>query len=448
MQIKNYMRASNILGLNSRGALFTGKYNSRKAKRIADSKIQTDRVLRAAGVAHPKIFKKLRSLNDVYTFDWSTLPDAFALKPSRGLGGDGIIVVKKKLKTEKNQKLQWLTASKQKVSAEDLKLQTLDILEGAFSMGNEPDIAFIQEYVGRHPAFRKLAFRGTPDIRIIVFNKIPVMAMLRLPTKESGGRANLHQGALGLGIDIATGITTKAIQNNKEIIFKPETTRKLRGIKIPLWNTILKTAVNGQIASGLGYAGVDIVLHPEKGPQIIELNAQPGLSIQLANMEGLKRRLDRVDDINVIDSDHGVKIAKALFASKFVHRVRNTDDIKTIKAIEEIKIIDSKNKQTKILAKIDTGAWSSTIDISLAKKLGLLRKEKIITTRRKLSALGEEQRPVIAFTFWIAGKKIVTRATVSDRKPLRYQVLIGRIDLQGFLISPTIDKDNLVKSKW
>ncbi len=408
------MKSTSILGLNSRGVLFTGKYNSRSAKRIADSKIQTDRVLRIAGVPHPKIFTKFKNPNDVFSFDWSTLPDAFALKPSRGLGGDGIVVVKKRTSN-----LEWMTSSKIRITAEDLKMQCLDILEGAFSMGNEPDIAFVQEYVGRHSSFRKLAFRGTPDIRVIVFNKIPVMAMLRLPTKESGGRANLHQGALGLGIDISTGITTKAIQHNKEIVYKPDTTRKLRGIKIPFWNTILKTAVEGQIASGLGYAGVDIVLHPEKGPQIIELNAQPGLSIQLANMEGLKRRLDRVDDINVVDSEHGVKISKALFASKFVHRVKNTDDVKTIKAIEEVKIVNANGKQIKILAKIDTGAWSSTIDISLAKKLGLLRKNRIIMTRRKLSSLGEEQRPVIAFTFWLAGRKIVTRATVSDRKPLR-----------------------------
>ncbi len=437
------MRSSSILGLNARGALFTGKYNSRRAKRIADSKIQTDRVLRLAGVPHPKIFKKFTTAQDVFDFEWSNLPDAFALKPSRGLGGDGIIVVKKR-----TQHTTWMTSSKQIITAEDLKLHSLDILEGAFSMGNDPDVAFIQEYVGRHSAFKKLSFRGTPDIRIIVFNKIPVMAMLRLPTKESGGRANLHQGAIGLGIDIASGITTKAIHHNREIVYKPETTKKLRGIKIPLWNTILKTAVEGQIASGLGYAGVDIVLHPEKGAQIIELNAQPGLSIQLANMEGLKRRLDRVDDINVIDAEHGVKIAKALFASKFVYRVKNSDDVKTINAIEEVKIIDANGKSTIILAKIDTGAWSSTIDINLAKKLGLLRKNKILMTRKKLSSLGEEQRPVISLSFWLAGRKIVTRATVSDRKLLRYPVLIGRIDLQGFLISPTIEKENLVKAKW
>jgi len=437
------MKISSILGLNARGALFTGKYNSRKAKRIADSKLQTDRILRHAGVAHPIIFTKFKTANEVFSFKWSDLPDAFALKPSRGLGGEGIIVVKKRLDS-----LVWLTASKQKITAEDLKLHTLDILEGAFSMGNEPDSAFVQEYVGRHSAFRKLAFRGTPDIRIIVFNKIPVMAMLRLPTKESGGRANLHQGALGLGVDIASGITTKAILNNKEITYKPGTSRKLRGIKIPFWNKILETAVTGQIASGLGYAGVDIVLHPEKGPQIIELNAQPGLSIQLANMEGLRKRLDRVDDIFVMTADHGVKIAKALFASKFAQRVKNIEDIKTLQAIEEVKLVDIYGKGNKVLAKIDTGAWSSTIDINLAKKLGLLRKNKIITTRKKLSSLGEEQRPVISLSFWLGGRKIMTRVTVSDRKSLRYQVLIGRIDLQGFLISPTIDKDNLVKAKW
>ena len=437
------MKTSSILGLNSRGVLFTGKYNSRMSKKIADSKIQTDRILRNANVAHPMIIKKFKTAGDVFNFKWSDLPDAFALKPSRGLGGDGIIVVKKKIADNL-----WLTASKQKISAEDLKLQTLDILEGAFSMGNEPDIAFIQEYVGRHLSFRKLAFRGTPDIRIIVFNKIPVMAMLRLPTRESMGRANLHQGALGLGIDIASGITTKAILNNREIIYKPDTNKKLRGIKIPYWNKILETAVAGQIASGLGYAGVDIVLHPEKGPQIIELNAQPGLSIQLANMEGLKRRLERVDDINVMTAEHGVKIAKALFASKFVHRVKNTEDVKTIQAIEEVKVIDAEGRPIKVLAKIDTGAWSSTIDINLAKKMGLLRKNKIIMTRRKLSSLGEEERPVISLSFWLSGRRINTRVTVSDRKLLRYSILVGRIDLQGFLISPTIDKENLVKAKW
>src|SRR5688572_1040037 len=137
------------------------------------------------------------------------------------------------------------------------------------------------------------------------------MAMLRLPTKESGGRANLHQGAIGVGVDIATGITTRAIWHGEQIVFKPGTEKKLRGIKIPSWTTILETAVRTQMSSHLGYIGVDIVLHPDKGPMVLETNAQPGLQIQLANMEGLKKRLERIEDLDVIDAAHGVTIAKA-----------------------------------------------------------------------------------------------------------------------------------------
>jgi alpha-L-glutamate ligase-like protein len=170
-------------------------------------------------------------------------------------------------------------------------------------MGNAPDVAFIQEYVGRHKVFRKYAYRGTPDIRIIVFNKVPIIAMLRLPTKESGGRANLHQGAIGVGIDIATGITTRALWHGEYIRYKPETKRKLHGIKIPYWEKVLETAVKAQIASGLGYLGADIVLHPEKGPMVLELNAQPGLQIQLANRVGLRRRLDKVEDLEIKDAE-------------------------------------------------------------------------------------------------------------------------------------------------
>lgn len=436
------MKVSSILGLNSRGRLYTGRYNDAKSKKVANSKLLTDRILRKNKIPHPEVIVKFKDFKEVENFDWNSLPQAFALKPSRGLGGEGIIVVKKKVDGG------WLTTQKTKVTIDDLKLHTLDILEGAFSMGSDPDRAFIQEFVGRHKTFRKLSYRGTPDIRVIVFNKIPVMAMLRLPTKESGGRANLHQGALGLGIDLATGITTKAIWHGKQIVFKPGSLRKLNGIKIPRWNLILETAVKAQIASGLGYAGIDIVLHPEKGPQVIELNAQPGLQIQLANMDGLKKRLERVDELTVKDASHGVSIAKAIFAGRFTDRVMAEEGVRKIKAVEEIKVFDNKKVKHKVLAKIDTGAWSSAIDINYAKKLGLLEKGKILWYRKKLSSLGEEERPVIAFTFYLAGRKITTKATVSDRKLLRYPVLIGRLDLQGFLISPEIDKDKLVDAKW
>lgn len=437
------MNLSRILGLNARTQKYTYKYNSRRGKNIADSKIQTARVLRLAKVPYPKIYKKFRRIDDINDFAWDSLPDRFAVKPSRGQGGEGIIVIKRKLKDGG-----WLTTQKQRIGVDDLKLHILDILEGAYSMGNVPDVAFIQEYVGRAKIFRRWAYRGTPDIRIIVFNSVPVMAMLRLPTRESGGRANLYQGALGVGVDIATGVTTRAIWHEEPIIYKPGTERKLNGIKVPNWTTILRTVVQAQIASTLGYVGVDIVLHPEKGPMVLELNAQPGLKIQLANMLPLKKRLEKIEDLEVRDVDHGVEIAKAIFSSKSSTRNKLDDEVYTIKAVEKIKILKGDKKKRLILAKIDTGAWSSAIDVGLATDLGLFDEGKIKGFRRKLSSLGEENRPVIPVTVWVSGKKISTHMTVSDRSLLRYLVIIGREDLKGFVVNPEIERKNIRQAKW
>lgn len=423
------MKLSSILGLNARTQLYAYRYNSVRGKKIANSKIQTERVLGKAGVPSPKIIKIFRDPKDILNFDWDSFPDKFALKPSRGLGGEGIIVVKKKLKDGL-----WLTTQKEKITTADLKLHTLDVLEGAYSMGNEPDVAFVQEYVGRAEAFRKWAYRGTPDVRVIVFNKVPVMAMLRLPTKESGGRANLHQGALGVGIDMATGITTKAIWHGNQILFKPGSEAKLRGIKIPDWNLVLTTAVNASIASGLGYAGIDIVIHPEKGPMVLEMNAQPGLQIQLANMEGLRRRLERVDDLEIADAKHGVRIAKLLFAGRYQDLEQMEEGVKTIGTTETVWVVAASGVKEEILAKVDTGAWNSSIDRDLAERLGLLAKDNILWKKKVYSSLGTEMRPVINLRYYLAGRPINTVGTIANRKGLKKAMIIGRRDLGGFLV--------------
>ena len=429
------MKVSSILGLNARTVLFAYHYNTRKGKKIADSKIQTAKVLKKAGVSHPEIYAKFRSAEEAAEFNWDSLPSAFALKPSRGLGGEGIVVVKKRAEPSTSG---WITTQRNTVSVDDLKFHTLDILEGAYSMGNIPDVAFIQEYVGRHNTFRKYAYRGTPDIRIIVFNKVPVLAMLRLPTKESGGRANLHQGAIGVGVDIATGITTKAVWHGNQIRLKPGTNRKLHGIKIPNWTDCLETAVRAQMASGLGYLGVDIVLHPERGPMVLELNAQPGLQIQLANITGLKKRLERIEDLEVRDAEHGVRIAKALFAERFADRVAAEEGVKTVGVWEKVKIVSAKGERFEVEAKLDTGAWKSSIDRSLAENLGILQKSNILWTKLYKSGLGQEKRRVINLSFFLAGRKINTIASVADRKGLRSPLIIGRRDLAGYLVKPAV----------
>lgn len=429
------MRASHILGLNARSQLFSFKSNNRIGKRIAKSKILTAKHLRALGIETPIIYKKFFRPKDILDFNWNSLPDSFALKPSKGMGGGGIIVVKKRASDGEG----WITTQKERITADDLKLQVLDILEGAFSMGNVPDSAFIQEYVGRHKAFTRYAYRGTPDIRVIVFNQVPVMAQLRLPTKESGGRANLHQGAVGVGIDIATGITTKAVWHGSQIKYKPDTKLKLHGIKIPQWTKILETAANCSLIPGLGYIGVDVVLHPERGPMVLEVNSQPGLQIQLANGAGLKKRLERVEDLEVENYEQGVTIAKALFSERFASRVKRKDTVPIINASEEIYIRAGHGKRVHAVAKIDTGARSTALDSTLAHSLGLVPKDGANRYKTQTSSLGRERRPVIEVTIWLGGKRIDTIATVSDRKHLSFPVIIGRRDLEGFLVKPKVD---------
>jgi len=429
------VKTADILGLNARSQLYSYKYNKPPGKKKATSKLATKRALSAYDIPTPEMYVKFVNPGKINRFDWDTLPSSFALKPNKGLGGEGIIVVKKRSKNKDG----WITTSRKKVTIDDLKLHVLDILEGAYSMRNVPDVAYIEEFVGRHKAFRKYAFRGTPDIRVIVFNKVPVVAMMRLPTKQSGGRANLHQGAIAVGIDITTGITTKAFWKGKYIKYKPGTKRKLNGIKIPKWTQILETAVNCSIATELDYLGADIVLHPDKGPMVLELNYQPGLSIQLANATGLRKRLARVEDLRVKDAEHGVKIAKVLFAGRFADRVKAEEGIKILKTVERVKIYAPGKKTMTINARIDTGALRSSIDRTLAKELGLLEEDNILWRRRYAyrSAHGKQPRPVIVLNFRLAGRKIKTSASVANRSKLTTPLLIGRNDLDGYLVNPT-----------
>lgn len=440
------MKVSHILGLNARSRLFSYQYNKARGKSIANSKIRTKRILKKEGIAVPEIYAKFIKPQDIIDFDWQSLPSSFALKPNKGLGGEGIIVVRKRAKDldnpSKKIKDVWITTQRKKVTIDDLLLHCMDILEGAYSVRNVPDIAFIEEFIGRHKSLKKYAYRGLPDIRVVVFNKVPVMAMLRLPTKPKG-RANLHQGAIAVGIDIATGITTKAYWNGKFIVHKPGTKRKLHGIKIPYWTEVLKMAVQCQEITDLGYLGADIILHPEKGPMVLELNPYPGLQIQLANMAGLRKRLDRVEDLEVRDAEHGVKIAKALFMASFADRVKAREGVRTISALEEITIKGAlpEKKRKKVIAKVDTGAWRTSISETLAKELGLLEKSNILWTKKVRSSLGQEERPVISLTYWLAGRKIVTPASVAKRMALKYPVLIGRKNLKGILVDPHLTKE-------
>jgi len=426
------LNSSKILGMNARNRQYL-IYNNKVGRKIADSKLLTKKRLLKAGLPVPKVLKIFKTPQDVFNFDWTKLPESFVLKPVSGFGGQGIVIIRGRAKYAG----EWWTISGEKIDIPTLRLHALDILAGQYSLHNFPDWAFVEERIKIAGIFRKYAYRGTPDVRVIVFNKVPVMAMLRLPTKESEGKANLHQGAIGVGIDLATGITNHAVCRGKFLRYIPGTKRKVNGIKLPYWNTILTLAAKAQEAvPELGYVGVDIVYDKAHGPMILELNARPGLEIQNANLTPLKRRLERVEGLEVLNAEHGVRIAKALFAGRYADRVMAEEGVKIINAVEEIKVKGLDGKLTPVMARIDTGAARSSIDKALAKQLGLLKRENILWKDRYQyrSAVGTQTRPVIGFTFWLAGRKIQTSASVADRSKMKYKVLVGRQDLGGFLI--------------
>jgi hypothetical protein len=186
-------------------------------------------------------------------------------------------------------------------------------------------------------------------------------------------------------------------------------------------------------------------LHPERGPVVLEINSQPGLSIQMANGVGLKKRLEKVEDLKIRDASHGIKVAKALFAERFSDRVRAEEGLKIVKVFEEIKIKSASGKVVLVPAKIDTGAWRSSIDKSLAEKLGLLDEKNILWRKKVKSALGEDYRPIINLTFWLAGRKITTPAFVSKRSSLKFPVIIGRRSLSGILVDPVVEVEDKLR---
>lgn len=432
------MKFRDILGLNARNILFLSRYNKPSGKKIADHKLLTKSALQKAKLPIPKLYRVFRRIEEIDKFDFiKKLPESFVIKPDNSLGGEGIMVIKKGGKYAG----EWLTATGETMTVADFRLLIRDILEGRFSMSREPDIAFIEERIRVHKAFRKVCWGGTPDIGVVVFNKIPVMAFLRLPTRESGGRANMFQGAVACGIDIATGITTYAVKGAKFIKFFPGTRRKLGGLKIPIWDEILKLAVDCQITVlNLGFMRVDIVLQPsikkpgKTYPKVLELNAQPGLKIQIANKAGLKRRLERVEGLTVETPEKGIKIAKALFADPGLRDVSIGKE--TVGTFEEVEVQSFMGEKVPVKAKLDTGAYRTSIDEDLAKQLGLLEPENIILEKFYRSALGREKRPLIELTFYLRGRKIKTAASVADREKLRRPVIIGRRDLKGFLVTP------------
>jgi alpha-L-glutamate ligase-like protein len=285
------LREAGVLGMNARNALYIMGHNARSAYPLVDDKVQTKRLAGAFGIPIPELYFVVEDHGSI-----ARLPGVlkahreFVVKPARGSSGSGILLIGGK--TEAG----FVTQSGSVIAADAFAYHLSSILSGIYSLEGGEDAAVIEALIHPDTVFASVTYQGVPDVRIIVYRGVPVMAMVRLPTRASDGKANLHRGAIGAGIAMDSGVTLTAVHNSRIVDRHPDTGRPVPGIQLPQWERMLLMAARATEMTGLGYLGADIVLDRDRGPVLLELNARPGLAIQIANRSGLRPRLARIDN--------------------------------------------------------------------------------------------------------------------------------------------------------
>ena len=284
------LRQLGVIGLNARNSGAIMGHNPRGAFPLVDDKILMWELCERIGIPTPETRAIFQNHGDLRYLGESLAesPDG-VIKPARGAGGRGVMVL---FGASENGHRR---ADGRIIPARAIRQHVSDILSGLYSLRSQPDRAILQQRVGIHPELAPVCGNGTPDVRVIVHRGIPAMAMLRLPTRESAGRANLHQGGVGVGLNLTTGTTTRAIWHGQPVERHPDTNQPIPGRTLPDWPAILELSSRAARATGMGYLGVDVVLDPVRGPLLLEANARPGLTIQIANGEGLGPRLREIE---------------------------------------------------------------------------------------------------------------------------------------------------------
>lgn len=304
-----------MLGMNCRNVRYISRYNERRLYPLVDNKLETKLLAAKHNVAVPELIHVVKTPQEVEAA-YSKLRELtqFVVKPAHGSGGKGILVIIGK----DDEGL--IRSSGEHVSWDELKRHMSNVVSGLFSLGGRTDQAIVEDLVLIDSVFEAVSYKGVPDIRLILFHGYPVMGMLRLATKASDGKANLHQGAIGVGLDIRTGKSIAAVQHNEMVTEHPDTGNALDGLQVPNWQQLLILASRCYDMTGLGYLGADIVLDRHRGPLLLELNARPGLTIQVTNQAGLKPRLEHIE---AMESHHATVEERVDYSTEnFAHAPR------------------------------------------------------------------------------------------------------------------------------
>jgi alpha-L-glutamate ligase-like protein len=291
--MKNFIKKieqfkENVVGINHRNLGFIYPNNQRKHFKLSDDKSICKEHLHQHDIPTTPTYVIIESLGELEE-KWleASKHDTIAVKPAKGRGGGGILILKKTAEGS------WKTPSGRTYNESSIFSHLANIVFGVYSFGTE-DKAIIEYCINNHELFQSIYPNGIPDIRIIAYQDQLIMGMIRIPTDKSDGKGNLHQGALGVALDITTGIIGKGFDGKNHISTHPDSGVNFEGLQIPYWIKILDIATRAAKSLPLKYLGLDIVIDFDLGPLIIEVNARPGLEIQNVNQIGLLKRIEQL----------------------------------------------------------------------------------------------------------------------------------------------------------
>ncbi|GAA3593928.1 sugar-transfer associated ATP-grasp domain-containing protein [Flavivirga amylovorans] len=269
-----------VMGLNQRNIELIYPNNKRKHYQLADNKVKAKAILHNNYIACAETYAVIERVSDIKNkWEQCKTYKSMAVKPANGSGGGGILILKKDANSN------WRNGG-EPITETQIFQHITSIVSGFYSM-NSQDSCLIEECIVPHPFFAEIYDEGVPDFRVITLKGQPIMAMLRMPTSKSNGKANLHQNGVGIGVDINKGVLTQTYDGRQYLDCHPDNPIPIKGKPIPYWEELIKLSIDTAKVFPLDYLGIDLVIDAKKGPQIMEVNVRPGLGIQLVNQMGL-----------------------------------------------------------------------------------------------------------------------------------------------------------------
>lgn len=375
-----------ILWNNARNLLYIKKFNNKKSIRLANNKLETKRFLWERGIPFAKTYAVIKDRKELTKFNFLNLPkNEFVIKPNHWSKWNWIYICKTlEEKPEIQNKKTWLNTLfkmgfledryficiwKKTVGEIEFKRYLTDIITWKHSMTTWDDKIIVEEILRPWEAFKEFCEFWLADIRVIVFNLVPVAAMIRIPTDKSDGKANLAAGWIWLWIEVWTGKITSMLFKWK-IYTKtfPEKFKHFQHKQIPFRNDILFHSSKIQYFVNLWYLALDRVI-TNTWPKLLEINARAWLEVQKITWTKLKKTLEKLDDMKVSDPEKWVEICKSLFSQT----INNSPREKVLFLSQYWNIeISNDNKETEnihISVKADTSRKLNYISIPLYERL-------------------------------------------------------------------------------